>query len=144
MLSNEIIGVNGIPVTTPAGTAFDLGRHIRSRTAAVQRLDALANATSVKRVDVEAMIAAHAGAPGTPRLLRVLPLVDSGAESPQETVARLALIEAGMPAPETQYRVRDEYGQFVACLDMAYETVKVGIEYDGPQHWTDPAVRSAG
>ena len=24
---------------------------------------------------------------------------------------------------------------------MAYGDVKVGIEYDGPQHWTDPAVR---
>ena len=24
---------------------------------------------------------------------------------------------------------------------MAYDGVHVGIEYDGPQHWTDPAVR---
>jgi very-short-patch-repair endonuclease len=24
---------------------------------------------------------------------------------------------------------------------MGYDEVKVGIEYDGPQHWTDPAVR---
>ncbi len=70
LLSNEIVGVNGIPVTTPARTAFDLGRHIRSTTAAVQRLDALANATDVKRVDVEAILAAHAGARGIPRLLQ--------------------------------------------------------------------------
>ncbi len=141
VLSNEIVEVNGIPATTPVRTAFDLGRHIRSTTAAVQRLDALANATDVKRVDVEAMIATHAGARGTPRLLRALPLVDGGAESPQETVARLVLIEGGLPAPQTQFRVVDEYGQFVARLDMAYETAKVGMEYDGQQHWTDPAVR---
>lgn len=67
--------------------------------------------------------------------------MDGGAESPQETVARLALIDAGLPAPQTQVRVFDEYGQFVARLDMAYPDVKVGIEYDGPQHWTDPRVR---
>jgi hypothetical protein len=24
---------------------------------------------------------------------------------------------------------------------MAYDEVQLGIEYDGPQHWTDPAVR---
>jgi very-short-patch-repair endonuclease len=24
---------------------------------------------------------------------------------------------------------------------MAYDDVKIAIEYDGPQHWTDPAVR---
>jgi very-short-patch-repair endonuclease len=68
-------------------------------------------------------------------------LVDRGAESPQETVARLALVDAGLPAPRTQVEVRDQYGFFVARLDMAYEDVLVGIEYDGSQHWTDPAVR---
>jgi hypothetical protein len=67
--------------------------------------------------------------------------MDGGAESPQETFARLVLIDAGLPPPRTQFRVFDEYGQFVARLDMAYDEVKVGIEYDGPQHWTDPAVR---
>jgi very-short-patch-repair endonuclease len=71
----------------------------------------------------------------------VLPLVDAGAESPQETRARLVLIDAGLPPPRTQFRVFDEHGQFVARLDMAYDEVKVGIEYDGSQHWTDPAVR---
>jgi hypothetical protein len=141
VLANETLTLNGMRVTTPARTGFDLGRHIRSRTSAVQRLDALANATDVKRSDIEAMIDAHHGARGIPRLQSVLPLVDGGAESPQETVARLALIDAGLPAPKTQFRVFDAYGQFVARLDMAYDDVMVGIEYDGPQHWSDPAVR---
>ncbi|OBA96508.1 hypothetical protein A5662_17715 [Mycobacteriaceae bacterium 1482268.1] len=141
VLADEILVVNGIPVTNPARTAFDLGRHIRSRNAAVQRLDALASATGVKRLDIEAVIADHPGARGMPRLQRVLPLLDGGAESPQETIARLALIDAGLPPPRTQFCVFDEYGQFVARLDMAYDDLKVGIEYDGPQHWTDPAVR---
>jgi hypothetical protein len=87
------------------------------------------------------VMAAHPGARGLPRLRGVLPLMDGGAESPQETVARLALIDAGLPAPVTQFRVVDGYGQFVARLDMAYPEYRVGIEYDGPQHWTDPAVR---
>lgn len=141
VLPSELVAIRGIPVTTPARTAFDLGRHVESRTVAVQRLDALANATGLKHVDVEAVIAEHAGARGLPRLRSVLPLMDSGAESPQETLARLALIDAGLPAPRTQVRIFDEYGQFVARVDMAYEEFKVGIEYDGPQHWTDPSVR---
>jgi AbiEi antitoxin C-terminal domain len=141
VLPDEIVELAEMRVTTPARTAFDLGRLTKSRIAAVQRLDALANATDVKRVDVEALIAAHPAARGIPRLRSVLPLVDSGAESPQETLARLVLIDAGLPPPRTQFRVFDEYGQFVARLDMAYDEVLVGIEYDGPQHWTDPAVR---
>ena len=139
--SNEIQPIDGIAVTTAARTAFDIGRHTQSRTRAIQALDALSNATGLKPIDVEAVMAAHPGARALPRLRKLLPLVDGGAESPQETDARLALVDAGLPAPTTQYEVFDAYGQFVARIDMVYEDVKVGIEYDGPQHWTDPLVR---
>lgn len=122
---------DGIPLTTPASTAFDIGRRTPIRLAAVQRLDALARGTDVKITDVEAVVADHRGARGLIRLSRVLPLVDSGAESPQETRTRLALIDAGLPKPQTQ----------MARVDMGYEELRVGIEYDGPQHWTDPALR---
>lgn len=128
-------------MTNAARTAYDIGRHTKSRVRALQHLDALANATDVKALDVEAVMAAHRGARGMPRLRRVLPLMDGGAESPQETVARLALIDAGLPAPTTQFEVIGQYGEFIARVDMVYDEVKVGIEYDGPQHWEDPAVR---
>jgi hypothetical protein len=131
----EIQVVDGIAVTTPARTAF--GRRTTSRLQAIQRLDALTNATDVTLTDVEAVIAEHSGARGLVRLLRVLPLVDGGTESPQETRTRLVLIDAGLPRPQTQIRVFDEYGDFVARIDMGYENLRVGIEYDGPQHWTD-------
>ncbi|MDT5175605.1 MAG: hypothetical protein QOG37_2856 [Mycobacterium sp.] len=137
----EVLTVGGIAVTTPARTAFDIGRLTITRQHAVQRLDAVMNATDVKIADVEAVIDGHAGARGLVRLRRVLPLVDGGAESPQETRTRLALIDAGLPRPQTQIVVRNEYGDFVARVDMGYEELRVGIEYDGPQHWTDPAQR---
>lgn len=58
----ELVNIDGMRVTTPARTAFDLGRHLESRVLAVQRLDALANATGLQHVDVEAVIVAHPGA----------------------------------------------------------------------------------
>ena len=137
----ETLRIGAMEVTTPARTAFDIGRHTVQRVQAIQRLDALANATGVKVADVDAVVDAHPGVRGLRSLSRVLPLVDGGAESPQETVARLALIDAGLPAPQTQLEIYNGYGGFVARVDMAYEDVKVAIEYDGPQHWTDPAVR---
>jgi very-short-patch-repair endonuclease len=137
----EIVDVDGVAVTTAPRTAFDLGRHTPVRLHAVQRLDALANATDVKLIDVESVMATHPGARGIPRLRRVLSLVDGGAESPQETLTRLVLIDAGLPRPRTQIQVYNEYGDFVARVDMGYDEVLVGIEYDGPQHWTDPAIR---
>jgi hypothetical protein len=138
---NETTAVDGIAVTTPARTAFDIGRRTPSRLQAVQRLDALTHATDVKVDDVEDVMAEHSGARGLARLRRVLPLVDGGAESPQETRTRLVLIDAGLPRPQTQIVVRDDYGDFVARIDMGYEDLRVGVEYDGPQHWTDPLQR---
>lgn len=141
LAASEVTRIDDMRVTTPARTAFDYGRHVHARLLAVERLDALACATGVTIADVESIYEKHRGAKGLPRLRKVLPLMDGGAESPQETVARLALIDAGLPAPTTQVTIFGRYGEFLARVDMAYEEVKVAIEYDGPQHWEDPAVR---
>jgi len=137
LVPGEVVEVDGMPVTSPARTAFDIGRRMTSRLQAVQRLDALSNATDVKINEVEAVMVDHPGARGLLRLRRVLPLMDGGAESPQETRTRLVLIDAGLPKPRTQIRLFDDYGDFVARIDMGYEDLRVGIEYDGPQHWAD-------
>jgi hypothetical protein len=138
---DEVVTVDGIALTGPARTAFDIGRRTGSRLPSLQRLDALANATAVGIDEVEAVIAAHPGVRGLNRLRRVLPLVDGGAESPQETRTRLVLIDAGLPRPQTQIKVYDGYGEFVARVDMGYRELRVGIEYDGSQHWTAPEQR---
>ncbi|MEV0335766.1 DUF559 domain-containing protein [Nocardia sp. NPDC050717] len=71
-----------------------------------------------------------------------MPLVDPGAESPPESLTRLSIVRSGLPAPETQIVVRDEAGDFVARLDMGWRQWRVGVEYDGAHHWTDPAQRT--
>jgi hypothetical protein len=143
LCEGEVADVRGITVTTPARTAFDLGRHLDGASTAVMRIDALMNKTSLDPRAVLAVAAAHPGVRGLPRLRTVLSLVDGGAESPQETLARLALIRAGLPRPTTQVEIFDEFGGFVARVDMAYEAVRVAIEYDGEQHWTDEKIRQA-
>jgi len=134
---DEICILDGIPVTTPVRTAFDLGRRNRLETAII-RVDALANVTGLKAEDVERLAQSRRGARGMVQLRRVLELMDGGAESPQETRARLLLIAAGFPKPQTQIVVVDEYGEFVGRVDMGWKEWKVGVEYDGPQHWTTP------
>ena len=124
-------------MTTPARTAFDLGRRDRLETAVIG-VDALANATGLKPDDVKCLAGNHRGARGTVHLRRVVELLDGGAESPQETRTRLLLTAAGFPKPETQIVVVDEYGSFCGRIDMGWREWRVGVEYDGPQHWDDP------
>ena len=133
--------IDGMPVTTAARTGFDIGRHT-PLTAAVQRIDALMNATDVKLVDIEAVIVGHPGARGLRQLRRTLDLVDGGAESPYESLTRLLLVQAGFPRPETQIPVFDEYGFVVARIDMGWRKWRVGVDFEGAQHWTDSKQRT--
>jgi hypothetical protein len=132
---------DGIRLTTPARTAFDLGRRI-GLTAAVIRLDALMHATELKATDVELLAQRYRGARGLAQLRQALHLVDEGAESPYETKTRLVVLSAGLPRPTTQIEVRDEWGAVIARIDMGWEEWKVGVEFDGAQHWTDPVQRT--
>ncbi|WP_055400228.1 MULTISPECIES: endonuclease domain-containing protein [unclassified Mycobacterium] len=132
---------DGIRLTTPARTAFDLGRR-KGLTAAVIRVDALMHATELKSADVELLVERHRGARGLVQLRRVLLLADAGAESPWESKTRLVIIGAGLPRPQTQIEVLNEWGAVIARIDMGWEEFKVGVEFDGAQHWTDPAQRT--
>jgi hypothetical protein len=135
---DEITKVAGIPVTTRARTAFDLGRRL-NRGDAVARLDALKRATAYQDADVLALIERYPGSRGLKSLRKVLPLVDRGAESPRETWLRLLLVDAGLPQPTSQVRVFD--GQsLIKVLDLGWQDYFVGAEYDGDHHRTDRRV----
>ncbi len=139
---DETCTVRGLPVTTAARTAFDLGRRY-GRTLAIIRVDALLHATALRLSDVDALIERHRGARGLRQLREVVRLADPGAESPQETRTRLVLTDAGLRPSRTQIDVYDAYGVHVGRIDMGWPEWKVGVEYDGEQHWTNPRIRAA-
>lgn len=141
LAQHELASLRGITVTTPARTAFDLGRRA-GLTLAVVRLDALMRATRITAADVHCVAEQHGGARGIVQLRVALDLVDPGAESPQETRTRLVLVKAGLPPERTQIDVYDRYGYHVGRVDMGWESWKVGVEYDGEHHWADPRQRA--
>jgi hypothetical protein len=136
LIAEEMCVVDGIPMTTPARTAFDLGRR-GTLERAVMWLDALANATRLDSAAVADVIGRHAGARGIVQLRQAVDLMDAGAESPQETRTRLLLMAAGFPRPTTQLLVYNRFGEFVGRIDLGWPEWKVGVEYDGPQHWSN-------
>jgi hypothetical protein len=138
---DETVVTRGVPVTTAARTAFDLGRRY-GRTLAVIRVDALLQATAVQLSAVDSLIDRHRGARGIVQLREVGGLADSGSESPHETRTRLVLTDAGVRPQQTQVNVFDRYGDHVRRIDMGWRDWKVGVEYDGEQHWTKPAIRA--
>ncbi|BBZ10795.1 hypothetical protein [Mycobacterium branderi] len=138
--AGETQSIAGMTVTTPARTAFDVGRRL-PLVEGVQRVDALMNATDLKVADIERIAASHPGVRGLAQLARTLTFVDGGAESPYESLTRLLLMQAGFPRPETEIEVYDEYGQLFARIDMGWREYRVGVDFEGAHHWTDPKQR---
>jgi hypothetical protein len=53
--------------------------------------------------------------------------MDGGSQSPRESLVRLALIDAGLPAPRTDFTITD--GTTLALIAMGYEAPLVGIGF---------------
>ena len=138
---DETCVVRGMLCTTPARTAFDIGRTL-APDQAIPILDALMNVTRLKVVDVQAVADARPRYRGVRRLREAMALADPGAESPQESRLRLRLCAAGLPRPETQIEFRDAYGAPYIRVDMGWPQWRVAVEYDGVQHWADRRQRS--
>lgn len=133
---DEVVLIDGVPVTTPARTALDLGCWYETDEA-VAAIDALLAAADLKVTEAELLAERKPGRRGIRGARRALGLADGGSQSPKETWLRLLLIRAGFPRPQTQIPICDELGEEFAYLDMGWEDVKVAAEYDGEQHRTD-------
>ncbi|RZL75178.1 MAG: DUF559 domain-containing protein [Rhodococcus sp. (in: high G+C Gram-positive bacteria)] len=141
LLPDEECSVDGMQVTTPARTAFDLGRWLPVDRA-VEVLDALCHATGLRPAEISAVAGRHRGERGLARLRDVVSLVDPGAESPPVTRTRLVVIRGGLPAPTTQIPIADRSGRIFARADLGWERWKVLVEYDGEHHWSDERQRT--
>lgn len=75
------------------------------------------------------ILAGMRGRRGVRRARTVLDLADGGSESPGETSARFVFLRAGLPAPETQVRVRTHLGDFWS--DLGWPAWRALAEYDG-------------
>lgn len=133
---DEIQLIAGLPVTSPARTALDIACW-NTITTAVAAVDSLARVTELKAVDIDLLARRYARRRGILRARQAIDLIDPGAQSPKESWLRVVLIEAGLPRPQTQIAVVNEFGSAFAYLDMGWEDVKVAVEYDGEQHRND-------
>ncbi len=137
---DEVCTVDGMQVVTAARAAFDLGRRLPRRDA-IAALDDLCRTTGISVEDIAVVAKCHPHTPGMRDLLDRLPFVDPGAESPPETHTRLAIVDAGLPRPETQI-VHVKHGREFARSDMGWRRWHLLVEYDGSHHWLDGAQRS--
>lgn len=87
------------------------------------------------------------GRHGASRTLGALRLARPRVRSPGETVLRLLLAATGFPEPTPNAVVRDPLTRRTREIDLAWEEVRFGLEYDGDGHrlakgqWREDEVR---
>jgi hypothetical protein len=123
----------GLPVTNRWRTAFDLGRS-PDLAASVAALDAMLFRRVIKHHELREIAADRKGWPGVVHFRTAAGLARAGVESVMETRLRLVVVRGGLPEPAVQVPVFDTSGLLVARLDLAYEALRVGLEYDGDHH----------
>jgi very-short-patch-repair endonuclease len=129
---NEIVSVRGFRATALPRTLTSLCL----RRPALEALVAIDMALRLRLVDSDALgkyAEAANGRAGAARL-RSLALLAAPAESPMETRLRWLLIQAGLPRPEVQAKLRNGAAQPVARADLYYPAKRLVLEYDGGNH----------
>ena len=132
---SQLIG--GMPVTTPARTAFDLAcRYPAGK--AVAAIDALARATRLKAADVELIAERYKGHRNIRRARRALHARRRRRRiTPRDLVTSAAHRGRLSAAADPDPGLWTEYGELVAIVDMGWEDIKIALEYEGDHHRTD-------
>lgn len=132
--ADEIVEVDGVPVTSVARTLLDLAR-TRPFEAAVVSADAALHAHRVDRPALDVALARRARWPGLPAARRALAFARPGAVNPGESRSRVAIARAGLPEPVLQWEVRTAMGRFVGEVDFGWPVVGTVGEFDGRQKY---------
>jgi very-short-patch-repair endonuclease len=118
----------GAPVTAVARTVMDLAR-LRGVAQGLMAADAALHEQLTTPRELRAALRRQRGWPGVRRARQVVEAADGLAESPLESLTRLCLREAGLPAPELQAWVDTPGGRY--RVDFLWRGQKVILEADG-------------
>lgn len=125
---DDVSAVDGVLVTTVARTVIDIAR-TAGFDAAVAVADSALHRHLVTLDALRRAVRRCAGWPGAPRARRVVAVATAGSASVGETRSRLAMIRAGVPVPQLQWRVPGVARDFE--VDFGWPQLCTVGEFDG-------------
>jgi hypothetical protein len=134
--ADEIVRIGGVAMTAGTRTALDVIRISPDVEHALVVVNGLLHAGKTTLEDLKLAHHLTVEWPGTRAAHVVLQLAHPGAESAGETRTHYLLYRNGIATGIPQYEVRDERGQFVARVDLAWPEYGVFVEFDGKQKYS--------
>ena len=131
---DDVVEVDGIRVTSPLRTAFDLARASTLEDGVVA-VDALSRAARIDLHQLSGYVRRHPRFRGVPVAREVVNLADPRARSSGESRLRVVwVVDAGLPRPEVNALIVDTDGEVIAMSDLLDPSVGLAGEYDGSTH----------
>jgi very-short-patch-repair endonuclease len=130
---SDVAVLHGRTVTAPARVILDLAEQLPLLDVVVACDAALRQGQLSTGVLLSAVQTAS-GRRGVVRAREAVRLSNGRARSPMETVLRLTLHIAGLPTPEVNVDLYDDFGRWIACPDLLYRKARLALEYEGEHH----------
>ena len=130
LLDEDIVELAGYGTTRAARAVLDLARE-RGVPAGVVAADHALREGVVRRNDLAAEYERCARWPGRKAARITLAMADPRAESPLESLSRVRIAAAGLPAPLPQAWIYDDQDRFVGRADFYWDEFGVAGEADG-------------
>jgi hypothetical protein len=127
---DEIVEMDGVPVTSPVRTALDLARSLPHE-AAVVVLDAVLHQGLMSHETLRTRLFDIAGTPGSRSAARAVLFADGRSESVGESRSRVILHRWGLTPSTLQFEVPSSGGGLAGRTDFAWEADRVVGEFDG-------------
>ena len=133
----ETVVLEGLEATTLARTVVDVARTSRFAEGVMVADAALARGTRRDQLTAELPEPGHRGAR---RAREAVAFADGRSGSPVESLSRVSIAEAGLPAPELQHEFRDRDGR----MDVDFWWPRRGVigEFDGKVKYLDACYRN--
>jgi hypothetical protein len=131
----EVRLVDGIQVTSLNRTVLDLARTLPCEQAVAAGDRALA--LGLTRTELSDGLQRMRGWPGIGSARRTVGFLDVRSESAGESVSRVRLHEAGLPAPIPQLEIFDNSGRLVARVDFGWKERRTIGEFDGKAKYSE-------
>jgi hypothetical protein len=129
----DLVRISRVLLTAGVRTGLDIARALPLEES-VATLDSMARIGFAAGSDIHAAALALPRGPGRVLAVTASALVDPRAESVFESLGRVRLAVAGLPAPEPQYNVFDRDGHWIARVDFAWPRQRVLLECDGYEY----------
>jgi len=133
----DVLPRDGVALTSPARTVFDLAAYLPRREAVWCVDDALRRNVTTPSALMQ-VGERRLGGRGDALARERIAEADGVAESMLETIGRLALADGEVPLPQAQFKVHNDVGRLIARLDGAYPERRLAVEFDGQSFHSAP------